>query len=441
MSVREGVPGPVAVVGAGLTGASWAGLFAAHGREVRLHDADAGRGRAAVGRAAGFARFLVAHGLADAAAAEAGLAALRPTEALAEALAGVVLMQECVVEDLAVKRTVFAEADRLAPPGALLATSSSGLSISDIQEGLSGAGRCVAAHPYNPPHLVPLVELAPGRDTDPANMEVARAFYLSVGKDPVVLTRDIPGYLSNRMSAALWREAVELVRSGVASVEDVDRAISSGPGLRWAVMGPHLLYHLGGGEGGIRGHLEHLGHVKEGMLRDIATWVEFPADTADVLAAGLREELEGREPGSLERERDEALAGFLKARAAAAAAPAAAHPVVVAADVGMTVAAVPGVTRTTLAAGPTTTLVRFELAPGAEIPMHRHPHEQTGYLVEGDLTLVGEAGEWTVRSGGSWSLPGGSAHGARTRGGAVAVEVFTPPREDYLPGGPARLPD
>ncbi len=460
MSVPEGVPGPVAVIGAGLTGASWAGLFAAHGREVRMHDTDGVRARAAVERAVGFGRFLVAHGLADSATAEVGLAALRAVDDPVEVYSDVVLVQECVVEQLAVKRAVFAEADRLAPQGALLATSSSGLSISDIQDGLAGAGRCVAAHPYNPPHLVPLVELAPGRDTDPENMELAREFYLSVGKDPVVLTRDIPGYLSNRMSAALWREAVELVRSGVASVEDVDRAISSGPGLRWAVMGPHLLYHLGGAEGGIRGHLEHLGHVKEGMLRDIATWVSFPPDTADVLEAGLRVQLEGREPGSLERERDEALAGFLKARAATAGGsrgpagpnPAAAaevppneepiaHPVIVDSATGQLVDVVPGVTRTTLAAGRTTTLVRFTLEPGVEIPLHRHPQEQTGYLVEGDLTLVADTGEWTVGSGDSWSLPGGAAHGARTRTGAVAVEVFAPSREDYLPGGPPRTAD
>ncbi|MHB1342745.1 MAG: 3-hydroxyacyl-CoA dehydrogenase NAD-binding domain-containing protein [Thermoleophilia bacterium] len=401
------------------------------------------------------------HDLADEAVAERGLGALRAVDDPAEACAGVVLMQECVVEQLAVKRAVFAEADRLAPPGALLATSSSGLSITDIQDGLPGAGRCVAAHPYNPPHLVPLVELAPGRDTEPGALELAREFYLSVGKDPVVLRRDIPGYLSNRMSAALWREAVELVRSGVASVEDVDRAISSGPGLRWAVMGPHLLYHLGGAEGGIRGHLEHLGHVKEDMLRDIATWVSFPPDTADVLEAGLRGELEGREPGSLERERDEALAGFLKARAVAAggsrrprcpahgstasASPASVEstpgPVIVDGTTGSPVEVVPGVTRTTLAAGRATTLVRFTLEPRVEIPLHRHPHEQTGYLVEGDLTIVAESGEWTVRPGDSWSVPGGAAHGARTRAGAVAVEVFAPSREDYVPGAPPRAAD
>lgn len=464
MSVREDVSGPVAVVGAGLTGASWAGLFAAHGREVRLYDADSERARVAAARAGGFAAFLVGHGLADASSAERGLEALRVAADLAEALADVVLMQECVVEDLAVKRALFAQADRHAPGSALLATSSSGLSISDIQEGLPGAARCVAAHPYNPPHLVPLVELAPGRATAPAAVERARDFYRSVGKDPVVLSRDLPGYLSNRMSAALWREAVELVRAGVASVEDVDRAISSGPGLRWAVMGPHLLYHLGGGEGGIRGHLEHLGHVKEGMLRDIASWVTFPADTADVLEEGLRAELEGRAPGSLERERDEALAGFLKARAAAAEAEgvgaagalassagaqssaaqssaAAPAPIVAAGSDAPLLDAAPGVTRSTLVAGAGTMLVRFELEPGAEIPTHRHRHEQTGYLVHGDLTLVSEGAEWTLGPGDAWSFPGGCAHGARTRAGAVAVEVFAPGRDDYAPGAPVRAPD
>lgn len=461
MAGQQGATGPVAVIGAGLTGASWAGLFAAHGREVRLYDADGARARKAVHRAIGFARFLVDHGLADPECAELGIAALRSVDTAERALAGVVLAQECVAEDLAVKRAVFAEADRLTPAEALLATSSSGLSITDIQAGLPGARRCLAAHPYNPPHLVPLVELAPGRDTDTATLETARAFYVSVGKDPVVLSRDIPGYLSNRMSAALWREAVELVRSGVASVEDVDKAVSSGPGLRWAVMGPHLLYHLGGGEGGIRGHLEHLGHVKEGMLRDIASWVSFPADTADVLESGLRREVEGRPEGSLERERDEALAGFLKVRARAAATEnesscppgSASRPegspeetppprlLIVDGNEATAVPAVPGVTRTTLAAGLTTTLVRFRLDPGAEIPPHSHPQEQTGYLVEGDLTLTGEAGEWTVRPGDGWSFPGGSARGARSVGGAVAVEVFSPVRADYLPGCPARSPD
>ncbi len=459
--------GPVAVVGAGLTGASWAALFAAHGREVRLYDRDVDAARAALPRVREAVEFLVSHDLAPSHLAQRGSRALRVESDLASAVAGVVLVQESVAEDLAVKRAVFAEADAAAPPDAILATSSSGLSISRIQEGLPGAARCVAAHPYNPPHLIPLVEIAPGEATSPETVAAARAFYESVGKDPVVLARDLPGYLSNRMSAALWREAVELVRSGVASVADVDRAIAGGPGLRWAAMGPHTLYHLGGGAGGIRGHLEHLGHVKEGMLRDIATWTEFPTDTADVLEAGLADALAGRSVASLERDRDEALAGFLKARAAAASgegetsavgeappggggpgvAPTAPGdseappaPIVVQSAAGVAVEVAPGVTRTTLAVGSRTMLVRFELEPGADIPLHAHPHEQTGHLVSGDAELVGVDGSWPVRPGDSWSIPGDAPHGARSVGGAVIVEVFSPVRDDYLPGPPSVQP-
>ena len=304
----------VAVVGAGLQGASWAALFAAHGLEVRLYDRDEAVARAALGRAGEMARFLVDQGLAVASVAEAGLARMRATADPAEAFAGVVLVQECVTEDLAIKRAVFRLAAQHAPADALLATSSSGLSISRIQEGVLGPERCLAAHPYNPPHLVPLVELSAGTLTTSETIERARGFYRSVGRAPVVVHRDVPGYIGNRLSAALWREAVELVRSGVASVEEVDSAMRNGPGLRWAVMGPHLLYHLGGGAGGIRGHLDHLADVKEGMLRDLATWTTFPSDTADVLEAGLAEETAGRSMAELERERDESLAAILHVR-------------------------------------------------------------------------------------------------------------------------------
>ena len=304
----------VAVVGAGLQGASWAALFAAHGLEVRLYDRDEAVARAALGRAGEMARFLVDQGLAVASVAEAGLARMRATADPAEAFAGVAHVQECVTEDLAIKRAVFRLAAQHAPADALLATSSSGLSISRIQEGVLGPERCLAAHPYNPPHLVPLVELAAGALTAPETIERARGFYRSVGRAPVVVHRDVPGYIGNRLSAALWREAVELVRSGVASVEEVDSAMRNGPGLRWAVMGPHLLYHLGGGAGGIRGHLDHLADVKEGMLRDLATWTTFPSDTADVLEAGLAEETAGRSMAELERERDESLAAILHVR-------------------------------------------------------------------------------------------------------------------------------
>ena len=304
---------PVAVVGAGLTGGSWAGLYAAAGLEVRLYDVDAERLEAAVEHAAAAAGFLAGSGLADLRTAERGVDLLTATAGLAEAVAGVQHVQECVREDLAIKREVFAAVDAAAPEDALICTSSSGLSISEIQTAAARPERCLAAHPYNPPHLVPLVELAPGALTAPEALERAAAFYTAVGKVPVKLTRDLPGYLANRLSAALWREAVDLVLRGVATVDDVDKAVSYGPGLRWAAMGPHLLYDLGGGREGIRGHVEHLAAVKEGMLRDLADWTEFPPETGAALEAGLAGEKGGRSYEELTAERDALLVAYLRA--------------------------------------------------------------------------------------------------------------------------------
>jgi len=312
---RSSAPhGPVAVVGAGLTGGSWAGLFAAAGLEARIHDVSGERLAGAAERAAAAARFLAGNGLAEPGAVERGLAALTTTTNLAAAVDGVIHVQECVREELALKRSVFAAIGAAAPSDALICTSSSGLSISEMQTAAAHPERCLAAHPYNPPHLVPLVELAPGALTSPEAMERAAAFYAGVGKEPVTLTRDLPGYISNRLSAALWREAVDLVLRGIATVEDVDKAVSYGPGLRWAAMGPHLLYDLGGGEEGILGHIEHLAGVKEGMLRDLATWTEFPPETGEVLAAGLTEEKGARSYDELVAERDGLLVAYLRAQ-------------------------------------------------------------------------------------------------------------------------------
>jgi carnitine 3-dehydrogenase len=305
---------PVAVIGAGLTGGSWAGLYAAAGLEVRLHDLDGERLEAAVEHAAAAAGFLAGSGLADMLTAERGVDLLTATADLAEAVADVQHVQECVREDLALKRQVFAAISAAAPEDALICSSSSGLSISEIQTAAAHPERCLAAHPYNPPHLVPLVELAPGALTAPEALERAAAFYTAVGKVPVKLTRDLPGYLANRLSAALWREAVDLVLRGIATVDDVDKAVSYGPGLRWAAMGPHLLYDLGGGQEGIVGHVEHLAGVKEGMLRDLATWTTFPPETGAVLEAGLAEEKGARSYDELVAERDALLVAYLRAQ-------------------------------------------------------------------------------------------------------------------------------
>ena len=302
--------GPVAVIGAGLMGASWAALFAAHGRAVRLYDQDADRLAAGVGKARHDAQFLVEHGLADREAAEAGLQALEACETLAGAVGDACLVQEAVYESYPAKEAVFEAADRHAPRSSLIVTSTSGLSITRIQSIARHPERCLAGHPYNPPHLIPLVEVAPGEQTDPQAVEAVRQFYESVGKKPVVLNREVPGFLANRMSAALWREAINLALEGVASVADVDRAIRYGPGLRWAVMGPHLLYHLGGGEGGIRRHVEHLRQAKEEMWADLKDWQVMPAEAPALLEAGLPELEELAELADL---RDEILVRVIRA--------------------------------------------------------------------------------------------------------------------------------
>jgi 3-hydroxyacyl-CoA dehydrogenase len=257
-----------------------------------------------------YVHFLIDKDMADQRAAEAGLAALQPCQELSKAVQDVVFVQESVYENYEVKSAVFEAIDRYAPRHALIATSSSGLSISRIQEAARYPDRCLAGHPFNPPHLIPLVELAPGEKTAKETVEAARRFYEGVGKMPVILNRAVPGYLANRMSAALWREAINLILDGVASVEDVDRAISLGPGLRWAVMGPHLIYHLGGGEGGIRYHVEHLRAAKEEIWRDLNDWQDLPPETAKALEQGLPE------MAALERltqKRDEILVRILKA--------------------------------------------------------------------------------------------------------------------------------
>lgn len=302
--------GPIAVIGAGVVGASWAGLFAAYGKEVRLHDKDAQCLEAGVTRAEDNAQFLVEHNMVSSDLAELGLKSLSPITNVRDAVEGVVLVQEAVLEDIEIKKKVFNEIDRFAPRNALLITSSSGLSISKMQSDTRFPDRCLAGHPYNPPHIMPLIEIAFGERTVTEAVMAAKGFYETLGKVPIILNREVPGYLGNRMSAALWREAVNLALSGVASVEDIDKAIRYGPGLRWSVLGPHMTYHLGGGKGGIRYHTEHLLKAKEKIWADLDDWKTFPLEALDILMEGLPDP---NTTSSLSRERDEALIRVMKA--------------------------------------------------------------------------------------------------------------------------------
>jgi len=234
----------VAVIGTGTIGASWAALFLARGLTVAASDPAPG--------AETFLQGFVA-------AAWPGLARLSslPVEpswpALSfhaepeAALAGAEFVQESAPEREESKRALLARLGAVLDPAIVIASSSSVLLMSRLQIDCRHAERCVIGHPFNPPHLVPLVEVVGGEKTGPEAIERALAFYAAIGKQPIHIRREVPGHVANRLQAALWREAVHLVAEGVASVADVDTAISAGPGLRWALMGPDLTFHLAGG--------------------------------------------------------------------------------------------------------------------------------------------------------------------------------------------------
>lgn len=250
---------PVAVVGTGLVGRSWALVFARAGHPVAMFDA--------LAEAADHAHDWLRDALADLHAA--GLlgedpavvtARVRVADSIEDVVRDAILVQESTREVLEVKQEVLAELDRLTPPSVILASSTSTIPASRSSAGLAGRARCLVAHPVNPPHLVPLVELSPAPWTDPSIVERARAFYVSVGQVPVMLRQEIDGFILNRLQVALLGEAYRLYEDGIASAEDIDRTVRDGLGLRWSFMGPFETIDLGAA-GGLGDFVAHLGTV------------------------------------------------------------------------------------------------------------------------------------------------------------------------------------
>src|SRR5207302_8547265 len=188
---------------------------------------------------------------------------------MAQALANANFVQENGPERPDFKAKLFAEMDDATPPGSIIASSSSGITMDVIQSACKRPERCVIGHPFNPPHVIPLVEVVGGAKTSPDAIQQAMAFYASIGKKPIYLRKEFPGHVANRLQAALYREILYLIQQGVLSVDDTDVAVSYGPGLRWGVMGQSLQWHLGGGEGGIHHFMEHLMPPLEGMMKDL----------------------------------------------------------------------------------------------------------------------------------------------------------------------------
>ncbi len=300
----------IGVIGTGVIGASWAACFLARGFDVSASDPMPGaedRLRAAV-RANW--PILEQMGLAEGASS----ARLRFSSDLAEALKGVHFVQENGPEREDLKLALFRDMDALLPREVILASSSSGLLMSRVQEACVHPERVVLGHPFNPPHMIPLVEVIGGALTSNETVERTMAFYAAIGKRPIHVRKEVPGHIANRLQAALWREAFHLVEQGVATVADVDTAIAYGPGLRWALMGPFMNLHLSGGEGGIRHMLDHLGAPIESWWADLGT----PSITEELkqqLSAGVADALAGRDAAQLAPARDALLAGLIEAKA------------------------------------------------------------------------------------------------------------------------------
>jgi carnitine 3-dehydrogenase len=301
----------VAVIGSGTIGASWAAVFLARGLSVAASDP-------AFGAEAFLKRFVAAAwpSLArlSGAPVEPPWAALSFHVEPEAALAGAGFVQESAPEREDMKRKLLARLDAALDPSIVIASSSSGLLMSRIQSDCRHPERCVIGHPFNPPHLVPLVEVVGGNKTAPWAIERALAFYAAVGKAPIHIRREVRGHVANRLQAALWREAVHLVAEGVASVADVDTAISAGPGLRWALMGPHLTFHLAGGVGGIGHFLDQFAGPMADWWQDLGDPILVP-ELRERLAAGIAEEAAGRDIPQLEARRDRFLVDLLAMKA------------------------------------------------------------------------------------------------------------------------------
>jgi carnitine 3-dehydrogenase len=302
------MPQRIAIVGTGTIGASWAALCLARGYDVAATDPAPG--------AEDFLRRFVTNAwptlqalgwVADGASPER----LRFHADVSAAVEGAAFVQENGPEREDVKLDLFARIDAAAPADTVIASSTSGLLVSRISARCRHPERSVIGHPFNPPHLIPLVEVVGGAQTSEAAISRAMEFYRALGKRPIHIKKEVRGHVANRLQAALWREAIHLVAEGVVSVADADAAIAYGPGLRWALMGPHLTFHLAGGEGGMTHFMHHLAPAVQSWMDELGT-PRLTPDVQKTIIDGVAEEAGSRSIADLQRWRDRKLIEILK---------------------------------------------------------------------------------------------------------------------------------
>jgi 3-hydroxyacyl-CoA dehydrogenase len=299
----------IAIVGTGVIGASWAALFLAHGLEVIATDPAPNAEKNLREYIDNAWPALEQLGLSSGASKER----LSFTTKLSDAVQGVDLVQENGPERPDFKIKLFADMDALTPETTILASSSSGIPIGISQSQCKHPERCVIGHPFNPPHLIPLVEVVGSEKTSPATIERAIAFYASIGKRPIHVRKEVVGHVANRLQAALYREVVYLIEQDVLSVSDADAAVSWGPGLRWGVMGPNLLFHLAGGQDGIHHFMEQFTGPMTTWWKDLGN-PEFTPEVKEKIVKGVLAEAGNRSIDELAGERDGVLLGLLSLR-------------------------------------------------------------------------------------------------------------------------------
>ena len=297
-----------AILGGGVIGASWAALFLASGKSVAVYDV---------------ADDIESSVRSYISSAWPVLEQLNLTEngnpdniffhqSAADAVADSTFIQESVPERIDIKHATYKEIEPVLAKGAIIASSASGLTLSEMQKGFENPERLVLGHPFNPPHLIPLVEVMGNKHTSDGVVEGAEEFYRQVGKVTIRVNREVPGHVANRLQAAVWREAIHMVSTGVVSVEDVDTAMWAGPGLRWAAMGPNLLFHLGAGSGGLAEFCERYTDSFNHWWDDLGE-LHLNPEIAATLVDGVKNETDGKDTNELSAKRDAMLAAILAA--------------------------------------------------------------------------------------------------------------------------------
>ena len=297
----------IGVVGAGLIGMSWAGLFSAFGYETTVYDPHLKNRELATQAINDIWRSL--DSLFD------NLTSKKPVEFSdkPDALKASTFIQENCPEDLSLKQKVISDLEKIVSAETIFSSSTSSFLPSELQRACRHPERVLVGHPMNPPHLIPVVEIVLGKHANQETANRAISFYKSLNRIPVLIKKEMRGHLANRLTAALYREAVYLVSEGVADVEDVDSVISNGPGLRLALLGPHMNYHLGGGDGGYRSYLEHLGPSQEERWKTLGETPLTP-EIKERLIKGI--ECQNIDTSELKTKRDVGLIEILKTKKA-----------------------------------------------------------------------------------------------------------------------------